>query len=198
MQTQIPCSVMRGGSSKGLYFLARDLPSDATLRDQVLVAAMGSDARQIDGMGGAEPLTSKVAVVSKSSRADADIDYLFAQVVVGEGRVDISPNCGNILAGTGPFAIEQGIVPVTGDTTAVRVHMVNSGNLCELVIQTPDGAVQYEGDTAISGVPGTAAPIICNYLDIAGSACGSLYPTGNQRDMVAGIAPEGFQRPYRK
>lgn len=178
---------MRGGSSKGLYFLADDLPADAATRDRVLVAAMGADDRQIDGMGGADPLTSKVAIVSRSSRADADIDYLFVQVLVGEGRVDTTPNCGNMLAGTGPFAIEHGLVPVKGDTTSVHVHMVNSENLCELVIQTPGGAVRYEGDTAISGVPGTAAPIVCNYLDVAGSACGSLFPTGNSRDTVRGV-----------
>ena len=178
---------MRGGSSKGLFFLADDLPADAATRDRVLVAAMGADDRQIDGMGGAETLTSKVAIVSKSSRTDADIDYLFVQVVVGEGRVDTTPNCGNMLAGTGPFAIEHGLVKARGDTTSVRVHMVNSHNLCELVIQTPRGAVRYEGDAAISGVPGTAAPIVCNYLDVAGSACGSLFPTGNTRDRVRGV-----------
>ena len=187
MQTSIPCSAMRGGSSKGLFFLADDLPNDAATRDRVLVAAIGADDRQIDGMGGADPLTSKVAIVGKSSRKDADIDYLFVQVVVGEGRVDTTPNCGNMLAGTGPFAIEHGLVPVTGETTSVRVHMVNSNNLCELVIRTPRGAVQYEGDAAISGVPGTAAPIICNYLDVAGSACGSLFPTGKNKDTVRGV-----------
>lgn len=187
MQTSIPCSAMRGGSSKGLFFLADDLPGDATTRDCVLVAAIGADDRQIDGMGGADPLTSKVAIVGKSSRVDADIDYLFVQVVVGEGRVDTTPNCGNMLAGTGPFAIEHGLVPVKGETTSVRVHMVNSNNLCELIIQTPRGAVQYEGDAVISGVPGTAAPIVCNYLDVAGSACGSLFPTGNNKDKVRGV-----------
>jgi 4-oxalomesaconate tautomerase len=187
MQTAIPCSVMRGGSSKGLYFLAADLPPDAAVRDRILVAAMGTDARQIDGMGGADPLTSKAAIVGPSARDDADIDYLFVQVVVGEGRVDTTPNCGNMLAGTGPFAIEQGLVEPTGDLTAVRVHMVNSGNLCELLVQTPGGRVRYDGDAAISGVPGTAAPIVCNYLDVAGSACGALFPTGNSRDTVAGI-----------
>lgn len=187
MQTAIPCSVMRGGSSKGLFFLVDDLPADVATRDRILVAAMGSDVRQIDGMGGADPLASKVAIVGKSSRDDADIDYLFVQIVVGEGRVDTTPNCGNMLAGTGPFAIEHGLVPVQGDTTSVRVHMVNSESLCELVVQTPGGAVRYDGDAVISGVPGTAAPILCNYLDVAGSACGSLFPTGNSRDKVQGI-----------
>ena len=187
MQTSIPCSVIRGGTSKGLFFLATDLPADESTRDRVLVAALGEDERQIDGIGGADPLTSKVAIVGRSSRADADIDYLFVQVVVGEGRVDTTPNCGNTLAGTGPFAIERGLFAVQGELTTVRVHMVNSGNLCELIVQTPGGAVEYEGDTAISGVPGTAAPIICNYLDVAGSICGSLYPTGHALDRIAGV-----------
>jgi 4-oxalomesaconate tautomerase len=178
---------MRGGSSKGLYFLARELPADAEARDRVLVAAMGSDSRQIDGAGGAHPLTSKVAIVSPAAEATADVDYLFAQIVVGEGRVDTTPNCGNMLAGVGPFAIEMGLVPIQGETTTVRVRMLNSDNLCELIVQTPNGAVEYEGDARIDGVPGTAAPIVCNYLDVAGSACGSLLPTGNLIDEVDGV-----------
>ena len=178
---------MRGGSSKGLYFRAEDLPSDPAVRDRVLVAAMGSDARQIDGAGGAHPLTSKVAIVSRSASADADVDYLFVQVVVGEGRVDTTPNCGNMLAGVGPFAIETGLVPADDGETAVRVRMVNSGNLCELLVQTPDGVVTYDGDAQIDGVPGTSAPIVCNYLDVAGSATGSLLPTGQVLDVVDGI-----------
>jgi len=187
MQTAIPCALMRGGSSKGLYFLAKDLPATPIERDAVLVAAMGSDARQIDAVGGAHPLTSKVAIVSRSESDVADIDYLFAQVVVGEGRVDTTPNCGNMLAGVGPFAIESGLVAAQAPTTRVRVRMLNSQNLCELMIQTPDGSVSYDGDARIDGVPGTAAPVICNYLDIAGSACGSLLPTGNAADVIDGV-----------
>ncbi|HPE61407.1 MAG TPA: 4-oxalomesaconate tautomerase [Thiolinea sp.] len=187
MQTAIPYMQIRGGSSKGLYFRAEDLPADPEARDQVLLDAMGRDARQIDGLGGANPLTSKVAVVSPSSRSDADVDYLFVQVVVGENRVDTTPNCGNILAGVGAFALETGMLPITGDVTGVRVYMVNSGNACELLIQTPNGAVEYRGDARIDGVPGTAAPVICNYMDIAGSACGSLLPTGQVRDEINGI-----------
>lgn len=178
---------IRGGSSKGVYFSALDLPSDEAARDQVLLDVVGRDARQIDGLGGADPLTSKVGIVSPSTRAGADIDYLFAQVVVGENRVDTTPNCGNILAGIGAFAIESGMIPIRGDTTTVRVYMVNSGNRCELLLQTPDGAVEYEGDARIDGVPGTAAPVICNYVDIAGSACGALLPTGHQRDQICGV-----------
>ena len=178
---------MRGGSSKGLYFRQEDLPADEALRDRVLVAALGVDARQIDGAGGAHPLTSKVAIVSRSTSSDADVDYLFVQVVVGEGRVDTTPNCGNMLAGVGPFAIETGIVPARDDVTPVRVRMLNSDNLCELLVETPGSRVNYDGDAHIDGVPGTAAPIVCNYLDVAGSATGSLLPTGRVRDVVRGI-----------
>lgn len=183
---------MRGGSSKGLYFEARNLPAEPSERDGILVAAMGEDPRQIDGVGGAHPLTSKVAIVSPSAEDDVDIDYLFAQVVVGEGRVDTTPNCGNMLAAVGPFAVETGMLEAKGDETSVRVRMLNSGNLCELLIQTPGGQVTYEGDAQIDGVPGTAAPIICNYLDVAGSVCGSLLPTGNAIDIVDDIEVTGI------
>ncbi len=188
MQTAIPFMQFRGGSSKGLYFLASDLPQDEMLRDRVLLAIMGgSDPRQIDGLGGAHPLTSKIAVVSPSSRANTDVDYLFVQAVVGEDRVDVTPNCGNILAGVGPFAIETGLVQAAAKETLVRIYMVNSSNRCELMIKTPDAQVEYQGDAHIDGVPGTAAPVICNYMDLAGSACGSLLPTGNVIDVIDGI-----------
>ena len=187
MQTAIPCALMRGGSSKGLYFLRDDLPADPQTRDAVLIAALGSDERQIDGVGGAHPLTSKVAIVSRSDNADVDIDYLFVQVVVGEGRVDTTPNCGNMLAGVAPFAIEQGLVAANDGATRVRIRMLNSNNVCELVVQTPGGSVTYDGDASISGVPGTAAAIVCNYLDVAGSASGALLPTGNIKDVIDGI-----------
>jgi 4-oxalomesaconate tautomerase len=178
---------MRGGSSKGLYFAAGDLPADEAERDRILVAAMGADKRQIDGVGGAHPLTSKVAIVRPSAEEATDVDYLFAQVVVGEGRVDTTPNCGNMLAAVGPFAIEAGMVRARDGETPVRVRMLNSGNLCELVVQTPNGRVEYQGDARIDGVPGTAAPILCNYLDVAGSVCGSLLPTGSRLDVIDGI-----------
>lgn len=187
-QTAIPCALMRGGSSKGLYFLASNLPSNPTERDAVLLRAMGGDSRQIDGMGGAHPLTSKVAIVSASSRDDADVDYLFAQIVVGENRVDTTPNCGNILSGIGAFAIATSLIQPTGNETTIRVHMINSASLCELVMQTPNGVITYEGDVKISGVPGTAAPVTCNFLDVAGSSCGALLPTGNQIDDIEGYA----------
>jgi 4-oxalomesaconate tautomerase len=188
MQTAIRACLMRGGSSKGLYFVSDDLPSDPQLRDRVLVAAMGEDRRQIDGVGGAHPLTSKVAIVSRSPVDGIDVDYLFAQVVVGEGRVDTTPNCGNMLAGVGPFAIERGLVEPRDGETPVTVRMLNSDNLCELLVQTPGKRVSYEGQARIDGVPGTSAPIVCNYLDVAGSVCGSLLPTGNVVDEVDGIA----------
>ena len=188
MQTAIPCTLMRGGTSKGAYFLARDLPADPDRRDRVLLAVMGSpDLRQIDGLGGAHPLTSKVAIVGPSSRADADVDYLFAQVVVDKPRVDLAQNCGNILAGVGPFAIEQGLLPIAGDTTPVRIHMVNSGDVAVARVRTEGGSVRYDGDARIDGVPGTAAPVVIDFLDVAGSVCGALLPTGNAKDVVAGV-----------
>lgn len=187
MQVSIPYMQLRGGSSKGVYFRATDLPENEQERDQVLLSALGRDARQIDGLGGANPLTSKVGIVSVSEREDADIDYLFVQVVVGEDRVDATPNCGNILAGVGAFAIESGLFPIQGDTTTIRIYMVNSGNLCEQIVETPNGRVEYQGNVRIDGVPGTAAPVVCNYLDVAGSACGSLLPTGNNRDVIDGV-----------
>jgi 4-oxalomesaconate tautomerase len=188
-QTAIPCTLMRGGTSKGPFFLASDLPSDEATRDRVLLAALGSpDARQIDGIGGADTLTSKVAVVSPSTRDDADVDYLFLQVVVDEPRVDASQNCGNMLAGIGPFAIEQGLVRATGEETKVRIHMVNSASIAVATVQTPGGRVRYDGDARIDGVPGTAAPIVIDFLDIAGSSTGgALLPTGNARDVVEGV-----------
>ncbi|MGY8814557.1 MAG: 4-oxalomesaconate tautomerase [Gammaproteobacteria bacterium] len=188
MQTAIPYMQFRGGSSKGVYFLASDLPDDESLRDKVLLAIMGgSDIRQIDGLGGAHPLTSKIGIAGPSSRDDSDVDYLFVQAVVGEDRVDITPNCGNILAGIGPFAIEKGLVQAEEGETTVRVYMVNSGNRCEIKVRTSRGRVEYQGDASIDGVPGTAAPVLCNYMDLEGSACGALLPTGNVIDEVDGI-----------
>ena len=188
MQTKVPCVMMRGGTSKGAYFLASDLPKDTAVRDAVLLAAMGSpDPRQIDGIGGANPLTSKVAIVSPSERPEADVDYLFAQVVVDKAVVDTKPNCGNMLAGVGPFAIEAGLVAATDPETVVRIFMVNSGMFAEARIQTPGGVVTYDGDARIDGAPGTAAPIPIAFLDTAGSACGTMLPTGNVVDSIDGV-----------
>lgn len=180
--------MMRGGTSKGAYFIAGDLPADPQARDRVLLAAMGSpDPRQIDGMGGAHPLTSKIAIVSRSQRADADVDYLFGQVVVDEARVDYSPTCGNILAGVGPFAIERGLVEAAAGTTRVRIWMANTDSLCEAIVATPESRVEYDGDTHISGVPGTAAPVLLAFAGTAGSSCGALLPTGHPQDVIAGV-----------
>jgi 2-methylaconitate cis-trans-isomerase PrpF len=179
---------MRGGTSRGPYFRGEDLPSDASMRDRILVSVMGSGHElQIDGIGGGHPLTSKVAIVSRSTRPDADVDYLFAQASVLEPAVDTSPNCGNMLAGVGPFAIEAGMIPASAPETMVRIHNVNTGKLIEAVVQTPGGMVTYEGGTAIDGVPGTAAPIRLAFLDAAGAKTGHLLPTGRVRDRIQGV-----------
>jgi 4-oxalomesaconate tautomerase len=187
-QTAITCTVMRGGTSKGLYFRTEDLPADVATRDAVLLAAMGSpDPRQIDGMGGAHPLTSKIAVIGPSTHPDADVDYLFLQAVVDDARIDAGQNCGNLLAGVGPFAIEEGLFPARDGVTTVRINMLNTKSLASAAIQTPGGRVRYDGDARIDGVPGTAAPIPIDFLDVAGSSCGALLPTGNARDTIDGI-----------
>jgi 4-oxalomesaconate tautomerase len=180
--------VLRGGTSKGAYLLADDLPSDPAARDALILSIMGSpDPRQIDGIGGAHPLTSKIAIVSRSRREGCDVDFLFGQVVIDEPRIDVTPNCGNILAGVGPFALERGLVAAQDPVTRVRVHTVNTGTVSELKVQTPDGRVAYGGEARIDGVPGTAAPIAVEFLDAAGSVCGSLLPTGRAVDQVAGV-----------
>jgi 4-oxalomesaconate tautomerase len=186
-QTAIPCSVMRGGTSKGLVFLADDLPADRATRDAVLLAAMGSpDEREIDGMGGAHPLTSKVAVVSRSPRDDADVEYLFLQVWPDRPEVSDSQNCGNMLAAVGPFAIERGLVAAGEPVTPVRIWMQNTHTLATAFIQTPGGLVHYDGQARIDGVPGTHAPIPIEFADVAGSSCGALLPTGNLTDVIEG------------
>ena len=188
IQTTIPCTMMRGGTSRGPYFLANDLPRDPELRDQVLMVVMGSGhAQQIDGIGGGSSLSSKVAIVSVSKHPDADIDYLFAQVSVDQKTVDTSPSCGNMLAGVAPFAIESGLVNADDGETRVRVRNVNTDSFIEVVVQTPDGQVDYDGDTSIDGVQGTAAPVLLNFLDVAGTKTGHLLPTGNLRDCIDGI-----------
>ncbi|MBP2562629.1 4-oxalomesaconate tautomerase [Neorhizobium galegae] len=185
-ETGVRCMWMRGGTSKGGYFLASDLPAD---RDNFLLRAMGSpDARQIDGMGGAHPLTSKVAVVQKSEREGVDVDYLFLQVFVDQPIVTDAQNCGNILAGIGPFAIERGLVPVKGDRTEVSIFMENTGQIAIATIETPGGRVTYKGEARIDGVPGTSAPVPIVFADTAGSSCGALLPTGNAVDVIEGVA----------
>jgi 4-oxalomesaconate tautomerase len=188
MQTAIPSLFMRGGTSRGPFFLATDLPADTAQRDRVLLAVMGSpDARQIDGMGGADPLTSKVAIIGKSVKPGVDLEFLFAQVLIDEARVDTTPNCGNMLAGVGPFAIERGLVPARDGETTLRILTLNTGTLCEVILQTPGGRMSYDGDARIDGVPGTSAPIKINFLETAGSVCGKLLPTGNVVDEFDGV-----------
>lgn len=188
MQHIIPCCLMRGGTSKGVFFLAEDLPADSEARDQMLLGLMGSpDERQIDGLGGAHPLTSKVAIVSKSNRKDTDVDYLFLQVFVDKAQVSSAQNCGNILAGVGPFAIEKGLVQPTDTHTDVRIHMVNTGSDAVARVQTPDGIVTYQGTAEIDGVPGSSAPVLIDFLDVAGSSCGALFPSGNAQDTILDV-----------
>ena len=180
---------MRGGTSKGAFFLAEDLPSDIAARDAFLLRIMGSpDPRQIDGMGGADPLTSKVAVVSKSARDGVDVDYLFLQVFVDQAIVSDSQNCGNMLAGVGPFAIERGLLSANDGETRVAIFMANTGQVAVASVQTPGGIPTYDGDARIDGVPGTAAPVPLEFRDTAGSSCGALLPTGNAVDVIDGIA----------
>ncbi len=184
----IPCVLMRGGTSKGPYFLSHDLPADREQIARILLSVMGSpDSRQIDGIGGADTLTSKVAIVGPSTHPEAQVDYLFAQVSIDKAFVDFAPSCGNMLSGVGPFAIESGLVSAQDGTTTVSIHNVNTGALIDAVVQTEQGKVIYSGDTSIDGVPGTAAPIICRYRNIAGSKTGALLPTGNAIDIIDGI-----------
>jgi 4-oxalomesaconate tautomerase len=179
---------MRGGTSKGSYFLKDDLSADPAERDAFLLRVMGSpDARQIDGMGGADPLTSKVAVVSTSAREGIDVDYLFLQVFVDQAIVTDAQNCGNILAGVGPFAIERGLVTAAGDQTRVTIWMENTGQVAVSTVRTPGGIVTYAGDAAIGGVPGTHAPVPLEFRDTAGSSCGALLPSGNAVEVIEGV-----------
>jgi 2-methylaconitate cis-trans-isomerase PrpF len=180
--------VMRGGTSKGAYFLAEELPADASARDDLLLRVMGTpDPRQIDGIGGAHPLTSKVAVVSAAADDDADVDYLFLQVGVEKAFVTDQQNCGNLLAGIGPFAIERGLVNADGTEAVVRIRMLNTGGVATATFPVRDGLPVYDGDCAIAGVPGTAAPIRLDFEDTAGSTCGALLPTGNVVDVIDGV-----------
>ncbi|MFD5749788.1 4-oxalomesaconate tautomerase [Streptomyces sp. NPDC127033] len=195
-QTAVPCWFLRGGTSRGPFFRATDLPESPTARDAVLLAALGSpDPRQIDGLGGAGPLTSKAGIVGRSERPDVDLEFLFAQVQPGGDTVDTTPNCGNMLAAVVPFAVESGLLVPREDLTTARVLTLNTSMVAEITVRTPEGpagrSVEYAGDTRIDGVPGTASPVTINFLDTAGSVCGALLPTGNTRDRVTadGVGP---------
>lgn len=185
----VVCMMMRGGTSKGAYFLADDLPADTAERDALLLRIMGSpDPRQIDGIGGADPLTSKVAVVRKSHRSGIDVDYLFLQVFVDQALVSDSQNCGNILAGIGAFAIERGLVAPTEGETQIRIYMENTGQTAVARIRTQNGQPVYNGNARIDGVPNPAAPVYLSFTDAAGSSCGALLPTGTALTEIDGVA----------
>jgi 4-oxalomesaconate tautomerase len=190
----IPSYFMRGGTSRGPFFLESDLPADVATRDKVLLAVMGSpDKRQIDGMGGAHPLTSKVGIVRKSTTAGVDIDFLFAQLQPDSDLVDTTPNCGNMLAAVVPFAIERGLVKAQGDKTTLRVLTLNTDMQCDITVDTPNGEMTYDGDAKIDGSPGSSAPITINFLDTAGSVCSGLLPTGKVKDVVE-VEGAGFEK----
>ena len=192
-QTGIPCLLMRGGTSKGPFFNEADLPSDIATRDRVLLAAMGSpDKRQIDGLGGAHPLTSKVGIVRKSSVPGVDLDFLFAQLQPDKDTVDTTPNCGNMLAAVVPFALETGMVQPQGEQSTFRVLTLNTDMQCDITVDTKDGVVQYEGSARIDGAPGTSAPVVINFLDTAGSVCEGLLPTGRVKDTLT-VTGSGFE-----
>ena len=184
----IPCLLMRGGTSKGPYFKGQDLPADIATRDKALLALMGSpDIRQIDGLGGADTLTSKVAIVTKSTRPGVDVDYLFAQVDITRAIVDTGPSCGNMLSGVGPFAIETGMVQAKEGITAVTIYDVNTDSRIEAEVLTPGGRVTYAGDAKIDGVPGSAAPIVLNFMDAVGAKTGKMLPSGAALEVINGI-----------
>ncbi|MET8851518.1 4-oxalomesaconate tautomerase [Amycolatopsis sp. NPDC004625] len=186
--TGVRCMLMRGGTSKGAYFLAGDLPAEPAARDDLLLRIMGTpDPRQLDGLGGAQPVTSKVAIVSGATDPGHDVDYLFLQVGVEEPTVSDRQTCGNLLAGVGQFAVERGLVPAGPQRTTVRVRLLNTGSIAVASFATPGGEVDYRGGTAISGVPGTAAPVELDFTETEGSVCGSLLPTGHVRDDVGGV-----------
>ncbi|UUX97122.1 4-oxalomesaconate tautomerase [Aquabacterium sp. J223] len=188
MNRTVPCVLMRAGTSRGPFFLKEWLPADGAARDEALVGAIGaSDLLQVDGVGGGSTLTSKVAIVSRSAQPGCQLDYLFAQVGVGQRSVDTRPNCGNMLSGVVPFAIEQGLVQPHGDETTVRVFNVNTRSRIDVTVQTPGGRLTYQGPTSIDGVAGTAAPILLNFLDAWGAVTGSLFPTGRRTDRIDGV-----------
>jgi 4-oxalomesaconate tautomerase len=190
-QKKIPYMQLRGGSSKAVFFNSADLPKEISKRDEIIMATMEGvgkgDPRQIDGLGGADSLTSKVGIVGLSEREGVDLEFLFLQVVLGQGVITDGQNCGNILSAVVPFAIENEMIDTFHNWTNVMVYMQNSNSLCEVIVQTPNWEIIYKGDIKIDGVPGTGSPIFCNYLEIEGANCGALLPTGNAIDIINGI-----------
>lgn len=182
---KIRSAIIRGGTSKGVFILENDLPSDSVTRDRVILSMYGgTDERQIDGLGGADSLTSKLAIVSVSSRPDADIDYTFGQVGIGTGKVDYNSNCGNILSGVGPFAIDEGLVAVQEPYTTVRIFNTNTNGIIEATVPVESGKSQSTGDYTIDGVPGVGAKIVLNFLDASGAKTGELFPTGKRKENL--------------
>src|SRR5690606_14847060 len=187
-QLGLPCVVMRGGTSKGPFFLESDLPPPGEERDRVLLRVLGAlEPRRIDGIGGPDPLVNKIAIISASTRPGVDVDYLFAQVCIHKNTIDYNVNCGNMLAAVGPYAIDQGLVPTDGQQTTVRIFNVNTGKRIVATVQTHNGRTLYQGDERIDGVPGQAAPVWLRFEDMAGAKTGKLLPTGNIIDVINGI-----------
>ncbi len=184
----IPCMLIRGGTSKGAYFLASDLPQSPEERDSLLIQIMGSgDAQQINGIGGGTTLTSKVGIISLSQSPEAELDYFFVQVGVEEKVVDTKPSCGNILSGVIAFAAEKGLIELTEGSTTVRVRNVNTNTIIEVTAETPDKTLKFDGDTSIDGVPGTGSPVLLNFLNVGGAKTGKLFPTGSTKEIIHDI-----------
>lgn len=182
---RLRCAIIRGGTSKGIFFHENELPKDPVKRDKTILAVFGSpDVRQIDGLGGADPLTSKLAIIGPPSRSDADVDYTFGQVSIAEALIDYSGNCGNISAGVGPFAIDEGLVRAVEPVTTVRIHNTNTGKLIIAEVPVKNGKAAVTGDYSIDGVPGTGARIMLDFADTVGAATGKMLPTGRPRDVL--------------
>ena len=183
---KIPCVIQRGGTSKGVYFHEKDLPENQQLREKVILSIFGSpDIRQIDGLGGADPLTSKMAIIGPSERDDADVNYTMGQVSITESLIDFSGNCGNISSGVGPFSIDEGLVKVTEPETIVRIYNTNTRKILKAYVPTSEGKTKYTGDYAIDGVPGTGSKILLDYSETSGTLGGKILPTGNPIDMIS-------------
>lgn len=181
----VPCVIMRGGTSKGIFIKENDLPADQELRDKIILAIFGSpDVRQIDGLAGADPLTSKLAIIGPSTHPEADVDYTFGQVSINQELIDYSGNCGNISSAVGPFAIDQSLVRAVEPLTTVRIHNTNTGKILVAEVEVKNGKPRVSGDCKIDGVPGTASPILMDFAGTAGSSTGSILPSGNVVDVI--------------
>ena len=183
------CAIVRGGTSKGVFIMRNELPADPALRDKAILAIYGSpDLRQIDGLGGADTLTSKLAIIGPPTREGADVDYTFGQVSITDPFVDYGGNCGNISSAVGPFAIDMGLVEPVEPVTTVRIHMTNTGSILAAQVPVRNGKAAVEGDFAIDGVPGTGARITLDWSDVVGGITGRLLPTGSPKDVIEALA----------